>query len=194
MDGLPVAQHRAGPVQMPAGKGVRYMSSAMMMERTGVAMPGMGVPGMGAPTMGAPTAVPVGPNWITVPRCTFRMEKCTGGFKLTCSCDDKLACSMVQNLCTMLAGGMCTCCCMINGMCVCTCNFTMGLCKVEMTETGVCFTCTSGDSKCCEMIQAYCDCLACMLNSGCTCCVMMNSTPVCCGCVETTAGTKAAKR
>ena len=36
----------------------------------------------------------------------------------------------------------------------------MGMCKCEMTENGVCVTCTSGDSKCCEMIQACCDCLS----------------------------------
>jgi hypothetical protein len=69
-------------------------------------------------------------------------------------------------------------------MTVCTCNLTMGLCKCEMTETGVVVTCTSGDSKCCEMIQACCDCLSVMVNSGCTCCVMMNHTPVACGCIE----------
>ena len=170
------------------------MSSTMMMERTGMGMPGMGVPGMGASAMGSTAGTPVSSSWLMVPRGTLKFEKCTGGMKISCVCDDKMACSMMQNLCTMLAGGMCGCCVMLNGMTVCHCNFSMGLCKVEMTETGVCFTCTSGDSKCCEMIQAYCDCLACMLNSGCTCCVMMNNTPVCCGCVETTAGTKAAKR
>jgi hypothetical protein len=84
----------------------------------------------------------------------------------------------------MLAGGMCSCCVMLNGMTVCTYHFTMGLCKCDMTETGVSLTCTSGDSKCCEMIQAACDCLHCMMNAGCTCCVLMNNTPVCCGCTE----------
>jgi hypothetical protein len=160
------------------------MSSAMMMERTGVAMPGMGVPGMGTPTVGAPTGVPVGTNWMMVPRCTFRMEKCTGGFKLTCVCDDKMACSMVQNLCTMLAGGMCSCCVMMNGVTVCYCNFTMGMCKYDMTETGVCVTCTSGDSQCSEMLQAFCDCFTCMMDAGCSCCFLINSTPVCCGSTE----------
>jgi hypothetical protein len=86
-------------------------------------------------------------------------------------------------------------CVQLNGMTVCTCNFTMGLCKCEMTESGVCVTCTSGDSKCCEMIQAYCDCLSCLVNSGCTCCVLFNNTPVCCGVyeshgVKTTSGSK----
>ena len=52
----------------------------------------------------------------------------------------------------------------------------------EMTDKGMCLTCVSGDSKCCEMIQACCDCMNCMMKAGCTCCVMMNNTPVCCGC------------
>jgi hypothetical protein len=71
---------------------------------------------------------------------------------------------------------------MMNGMMVCCCNLTMGMCKCEMTDKGCVMTCTSGDAKCCEMIQACCDCMACMLKDGCTCCVMMNNTPVCCGC------------
>jgi hypothetical protein len=160
------------------------MTSAMMMERTGMAMPGMGVPGMGTSPLGTPTGVPVGTNWMMVPRCTFKMEKVTGGMRVTCICDDPMACSMVQNLCTMLAGGMCSCCVMMNGMTVCYCNLTMGMCKCEMTETGVYFTCTSGDPQCSEMIQACCDCVSVMMNAGCTCCFLMNNTPVCCGGVE----------
>jgi hypothetical protein len=118
---------------------------------------------------------------MMVPRCTFKFEKCTGGFKVTCSCEDKVACSMVQNLCTMLAGGMCSCCCLYNGMTVYYCNFTMGMCRCEATDSGVCFTCTSGDTQCCQMIQACCDCLSTMTDAGCTCCFYMNNTPVCCG-------------
>jgi hypothetical protein len=170
------------------------MSSAMMMERTAMGMPAMGVPGMGAPTLGAPTATPTGGNWLMVPRCTLKYEKCQGGMKVTCVCDDKMACSMVQNLCSMLAGGMCSCCVMMNGMTVCICNLTMGMCKCDMTDSGVVLTCTSGDSKCCEMIQACCDCLSTMMAAGCTCCVLMNNTPVCCGCTEVGATAGKAKR
>ena len=54
---------------------------------------------------------------------------------------------MVQNLCSMLAGGMCSCYAMMNGLTVCSCNFTMGMCKCEMTDKGICVTCTSGDQK-----------------------------------------------
>ena len=157
------------------------MLSTMMTERTGMGMPGMSVPGMGT-SMGTPTGMPAGTNWLMVPRCTYKVEKCQGGFKMICSCEDKMAVSMVQNLCTMLAGGMCSCCVMMNGMVVCTCNFTMAMCKCDMTKDGVCVTCTSGDAKCAEMVQACCDCLTTMLKAGCTCCLLMNNTPVCCGC------------
>jgi len=159
------------------------MNAAMMMERTGMGMPGMGVPGMGTPTMGSPTQTQAGVNWLMVPRCTLKVEKCQGGMKVHCVCDDKMACSMMQNLCTMLAGGMCSCCMMMNGMMCCCCNLTMGMCKCEMTKDGVCLTCTSGDAKCGEMIQACCECMTVMLKDGCTCCMMMNNTPVCCGSV-----------
>ena len=156
--------------------------SSLMMERAGMAMQGMSMPGMGAPMTGTTTAMPHVMNWLMVPRCTLKMEKCSGGMKIVCSCEDKMACSMMQNLCKMNLFGMCSCCMMMNGMMVCTCNRTMGMCKCDMTKDGVTITCTSGDPKCCEMIQACCECMACMLENGCTCCVMMNGTPVCCGC------------
>lgn len=142
-------------------------------------MPGMSTAGM--PSAAAGATMPAGTNWLMVPRCTFKVEKCTGGYKIHCMCDDKMACGMLQNLCQMLAGGMCSCCCMMNGMVVCSCNLTMGMCKCEMTDKGCCITCTSGDPKCAEMIQGCCECMNCCLKAGCTCCVMMNGTPICCG-------------
>jgi hypothetical protein len=154
-----------------------------MTERT-TGYPGMGMSGFATPTMGTPTTLPTGTNWLVVPRCSFKVEKCTGGFKVTCSCEDKAACSMVQNLCTMLAGGMCSCCVMMNGMTVCCYNFTMGMCRYENTPDGVCFTCTSGDSSCGAMLQSCCDCLSCLMDSGCTCCFLVNNTPICCGTSE----------
>lgn len=156
--------------------------ASVMMERTGMAMPGMAGSVAGMPGMGAPSAAPTAPSWMMVPRCTMKVEKCQGGMKITCSCEDKTAASMVQNLCTMLAGGMVSCCCMMNGMTVCCCNMTMGMCKCEPTKDGVCITCTSGDAKCGEMIQACCECISGMLKAGCSCCVMMSNTPICCGC------------
>ena len=158
------------------------MSSTVMMERSSMGMAGMGVQGMGASHLGSPTGTQVTPGYVMVPRCTLKYEKCTGGMKILCSCDDKMACSMVQNLCTMLAGGMCSCCCMMNGMTVCNFNLTMGMCRFESVQDGVCITCTSGDPACCSMIQACCDCMASMCAAGCVCCMCMNNMPVCCSC------------
>src|SRR3954466_4691412 len=81
------------------------MANTMMMDRTGMGMPGMGMPGMASSPMGG-TAAPMMPNMLMVPRCTMKMEKCTGGMMITCSCEDPMACSMMQNLCMMLQGGM----------------------------------------------------------------------------------------
>jgi len=126
------------------------MTSAMMMDRTTVGV--QGVTGVPTPGVGIPTVTPGSSNWLMVPRCTYRFEKCQGGVRITCVCDDPMARSMVQNLCTALTGGMVSCCCTLNGVTVCSYNFTMGICKCEVTDTGVCVTCTSGDQKCCEMI------------------------------------------
>lgn len=172
------------------------MSSTMMMERTGVGMPGMAMPGMGAATMGTPTGAAPTSGYVMVPRGTIKFEKCSGGMKIICSCDDQMACSMMQNLAAMLQGGMCSCCTTLNGMMVCSCNLTLGMCKIDMTDKGICITYTSGDSKCSEMIQACCDCLSCMVQDGCACCVMMNHTPIACGGQEiaATTGKTASKR
>lgn len=159
------------------------MASTVMMERTTVGMQSM--PGVTTPTVGGPTVQPATSNWLMVPRCTFKFEKCQGGMKVSCVCDDQMARSMMQNLCTALTGGLCSCYCTLNGVTVCSYNFTMGMCKCELTNDGFCCTCTSGDQKCCEMIQSCCDCLSTCCNSGCTCCFMMNNTPVCCGYSET---------
>jgi hypothetical protein len=154
--------------------------STMMMERPAMGMMGMGgmtgMPGMSTPATMAPT------NMMMVPRCTMKMEKCNGGMKITCTCSDQMSCTMMQNLCGMLSGGMVSCCMMMNGMMVCCCNLTMGMCKCEMTKDGCTVTCTSGDAACGAMIQGCCDCMNVMMKSGCTCCMMMNNTPVCCGC------------
>src|SRR5437763_8906169 len=133
--------------------------TSMMLERTPMTMPA--IPGSGA------MAMPTGAQWLMIPRCTMKMEKCTGGMKISCTCDDKAACTMMQNLCNMMAGGMVSCCMMMNGMAVCTCNLTMGMCKCEMMPTGMSVTCTSGDKMCCDMLQACCDCMTTMLKSGC---------------------------
>jgi hypothetical protein len=170
--------------------------TTMMMERTGLGLPGMGMPGMGTPALGTPSGVAPVSNYVMVPRCTMKFEKCQGGMRIVCSCDDQMACSMMQNLAATLQAGMCTCCMMMNGLMVCSCNLCLGLCRCEVTDKGVTLTYTSGDSKCGEMIQACCDCLSCLMNDGCTCCLLMNNTPIACGCCETTSvsGKTASKR
>lgn len=155
--------------------------STMMMDRTQMGLPAMGMPAMGT-SAGMPASMPVGPNYLMVPRCTMRFEKCAGGMKIHCVCDDPVACGMMQNLYMMLQNGLCTCCCMMNGMMVCCCSMTMGMCTCELTKDGCVMSCTSGDAKCCAMIQGCCDCLMALCDAGCSCCLMMNNTPVCCGC------------
>ena len=90
----------------------------------------------------------------------MKVEKCQGGMKINCKCDDEVSCATLQNLCKMLCDGMCSCCCTLNGMSVCQCNLTCGICTCECTKDGVCITCKSGDKACCDMIQACCDCLS----------------------------------
>jgi len=153
------------------------MASVMMMNR-GM----MGPAGMGEmPMTPAPASMPAAAGAMVLPRCTMKMEKCAGGMKIKCICDDDVACATLQNLCKMLCDGMCSCCCMMNGMCMCQCNMAMAICKCEYTKDGVCVTCTSGDKACCAMIQACCDCMCECMEAGCTCCLCFNNTPVCCG-------------
>ncbi len=154
------------------------MSSTMYSER----MMGSSVNTTSAPAaMPMPSMAPFSTGQMMIPRCTFRLEKCTGGMKIHCCTDDATACAMIQNLCQMLSGGMCTMTCLMNGMTACTCNFAMCMPRCEVTETGCCITCTSGDAACCTMIQGCCDCLAACMKAGCTCCLTMGGTPVCCG-------------
>jgi hypothetical protein len=155
------------------------MTSMAMMERSGMMGAGTSMQSPGVGSMGGMPGATA--NMMMVPRCTIKMEKTKEGMCLTCTCTDPTACTMMQNLCTMMAGGMVSCCMMMNGMMVCCCNMTMGMCTCEMSDKGCKISCTSGDAKCCQMIQACCDCMSAMLQAGCTCCVMMNGNPICCG-------------
>ena len=149
------------------------MSTGLLMDRSV-----LGAPSQAASPLAAPAA---SPGWCVVPRCRIHFEKCDGGCKIYCHCDDATATATVQNLCKMLAGGLCSCCCTWNGMAVCTVNLCCGNCTCEATKDGCCITCTSGDDKCCEMLQACCDTLAACCESGCCCYVCFNNTPCCCG-------------
>ena len=129
----------------------------------------------------APASAGPAAGHMMVPRCTMKVEKCAGGMKLHCHCEDELSCATLQNLCKMLCDGMCSCCCTMNGVCVCQCNLACGHCTCEYTKDGVCITCKSGDKACCDMIQACCDCIHACLHGGCCCYVSYHNTPVCCG-------------
>jgi hypothetical protein len=168
------------------------MTGTMMMERTGTGV--QGVPGVTPTGMGVPGVSSATSNWLMVPRCTYKFEKCQGGFKVTCVCDDPMARSVLHSLCTQLQSGLYSCSCTLNGITVCHYNLTMGLCKCDVTEQGCTITCTSGDQKCGEMIQCCCDSLACLCNNGCVCCVLMNNNPICCGYSETYGKTTSTKR
>lgn len=154
------------------------MSSSTLIER--------GLFG-GATTTMAPTPSPTQqqygtPNWCVVPRCKVQVKKQADGVCLECCCDDEVSKATFQNLCKMMAGSTCSCCCTLNGITVFQCNFTCGVCTVQETADGCCITCKSGDKNCCEILQACADAIACCLANGCHCVVSMNNMPVCCGC------------
>ena len=152
--------------------------TTMMMDK-GMMMGPMGAGSMPMGMTGAGAAAPSGMCMVT--RCTMKMEKCAGGMKITCTCDDEMSATTLQNMCKMLAGSMCSCCCMMNGMMMCQCNMCMCKCECTNTKNGVCFTCTSGDKSCADMCQACCDCMMKCMEAGCMCCVCLGGMPVCCG-------------
>jgi hypothetical protein len=155
------------------------MNTMMKSDRGMMMNAGMNMAPMMASPMGNTGMTSMMPSMM-VPRCTMKMEKMANGMKVTCMCDDETSAAMLQNLCTMMAGGMMGCCMMMNGMTMCQCNMTLGMCKVEMMEMGCVMTCTSGDAMCCKMIQCMCDCMMGMMMPGCTCYMMMNGMPMCC--------------
>ena len=153
------------------------MSSAMMMERASLGTSFGHQQGQTQFPAGSPAAA----NWCVLPRCECKAEKTKDGMKLWCKCEDEVSRGTLQNLCKMLADGLCSCTCTMNGITVCHCNFACGICKCEYTKDGVCISCTSGDKQCCEVIQACCECISHCLNAGCCCYVSFNNNPVCCG-------------
>ena len=154
------------------------MTSALLTERPGSGA-WSGAPAW-QPNAGA-TAAPAAANYCVLPRCELEFEKCSGGFKIQCKCDDDVATATFQNLCRMLSDGLCSCCCTWNGIQICQCNLACGLCKCEYTKDGCTISCTSGDKKCCEILQACCDCLSCCCEAGGCCYISFGNTPVCCG-------------
>jgi hypothetical protein len=157
------------------------MAGTIVAERSTIGGPWAGP---AAPWQSAygPSAAPISGNFTVMPRCKLEFEKCNGGFKINCSCEDEVACAQLQNLCNMLCDGTCSCSACCNGIQICQCNLALGFCHCENTKDGVCITCTSADKKCAEMIQACCDCIAaCSCQPGCCCYISFKGTPVCCG-------------
>ena len=163
------------------------MTSAVMMDRTNMGVQGM--TGMTPSNGGMPTMSPTGANYLMVPRCTFRFEKCQGGMKITCVCDDPMARSMMQNLCTMLAGGMCI---LLlhderhDGLLL---QPDDGHVQVRDDRQGLLHHLHHRRSEVLRDDPGCCDCISACCKAGCTCCVMMNNTPVCCGYSESYAKT-----
>ncbi len=86
------------------------MTSERMMSMGMGNMGGMmGMPMMGRMGMSSEAGSMPG---MMIPRCTMKIEKCPGGMKMTCMCDDKTAAMMMPGM---------TCCMMMNGMPVCCC-------------------------------------------------------------------------
>ena len=97
----PSRSRRSRPVGNATGGGDLAKENCVMvtamMNPTATGMPGTMPAGMGtAMPGGAP-----GMSYLMVPRCTIKMEKCTGGMKMQCVCDDKVAAGMLQNLCAL---------------------------------------------------------------------------------------------
>lgn len=122
-----------------------------------------------------------GNRMVMMPRCTMRFEKCDGGFKIHCCCEDQADCATLQELCNLSSDGLCSCCCTKNGIPCCQVFLCWGTVKCELTKDGCCITCTSGDKGCCDMLQACCDCLDRCLHQGCCCYVAFGGTTICCG-------------
>src|SRR6201999_1461219 len=74
---------------MNMGMGAMGMMPGMMMP--GMMMPGMMNTGMSMPSM-------PGMGSMMMPRCTIAIEKMAGGMKMTCTCDDKSAAMMLQQM------------------------------------------------------------------------------------------------
>jgi len=157
------------------------MDTMMSMDRGTMNTMGAGM-GMNGGSM-MPNMMPgmMMPNMMMMPRCTMTMEKMDGGMKVMCRCEDEMAASMMQSMCQMMAGSMCSFVMMMNGMPCCSCNMMMATTTCEMMEMGVMMTCMSGDAKMASMVQCCCDCMSCMMDSGCMCCMMMGNMPICCG-------------
>jgi hypothetical protein len=181
---IPVGRPATGSAAIGKLKGVRIMASSALLERgSSAAAPyaPYSSPSPGWQPGQYPAGSPAAANWCVLPRCNVEFEKCTGGFKIRCRCEDEVACGTLQNLCRMLSDGLCSCSCCQNGICIFQCNLAFGNCKVEYTKDGCCISCISGDKAFSAILQSCCEALSTCGESGCCCYISFNNTPVCCG-------------
>jgi hypothetical protein len=113
--------------------------------------------------------------------CEFSFERFIGGFRIFCRCDDSAECTDLQTLCEAICENGCSCCCVRDGVQVCSFNFSCNKCKCkcESLEGGCSITCSSRDSKCCDMLAAICDCIECCCKNNC-CCYICFGDKCCC--------------
>src|SRR3990170_4576036 len=111
------------------------MSSSALLERgsSAVAPFSGSIPGIQAGSI--PAGSPATANWCVLPRCTVEFEKTSNGCKIHCRCDDEIARGTMQNLCRMLADGLCSCCCTLNGKPCCQSGCC---CYICFNNTPVC--------------------------------------------------------
>ena len=121
----------------------------------------------------------VTPNMCDAVQCTLRFEKCKGGFRIHCCCDDQTECPEFQTLCQALCDGNMLCCCMHNGNPIGSINLCCGECECDCASDGCCVTCTGCDKNRCKILRACCDFLEiCCKNGG--CCNICFSDTCCC--------------
>ena len=120
-------------------------------------------------------------DMMNLPRCEMRVERCDGGCKIYCSCDDAEDRRALQAAGEKMAGKLCSVSCSLHGEPICHCTFNCCDCTCECTRTaeGMCLTCVSCDPACCEMVQAICDCIARCQECGCDCMLHCGETPIC---------------
>ena len=115
--------------------------------------------------------------------CTLRFEKCIGGFKIHCCCNEQGQRCDFQNLCRSLCDGNANCYCTRDGLQFCKFDLCCAECDCDckVTKDGCCITCTSCDANCSELLQSCCDCLEACCKIGCCCNLCFGDKCCCCG-------------
>src|SRR5436305_4696711 len=67
--------------------------------------------------------------------CELSFEKCRGGFRIHCCCDDAMECDDLQCLCEAICECNCSCCCVRDENQICNINLC-DHCTCENTKDG----------------------------------------------------------